>query len=127
MDIGQVSNVTRPSYGSITTPGTSTPSELPAQAQASATPLETTTAVQQPQNTLNTGAVSQAVQSITKAMEDMSRGELEFSVDTDTHQTVIKIVDRQTNDVIQQFPSEAAIEIAKSLDQGKGLLIRQKA
>lgn len=53
---------------------------------------------------------------------------LEFSVDTDTQKTVVRMVDTSTGELIRQFPSEAAIAISRSIDQLKqGLLLTQKA
>ena len=84
-----------------------------------------TAAAQQPNAAPDMGQVAQAVKDINKAMEDMSQG-LEFSVDSDTDRTVVKIIDKQTKDVIRQIPTEETLQIAKSLDKASGLLIRQK-
>lgn len=67
----------------------------------------------------------QAVAAINKSMADMSRS-LEFAVDEDTHMTIVKVVDTQTQDVIRQIPSEEVVAIAKALDKIQGLLIRQQ-
>jgi flagellar protein FlaG len=53
--------------------------------------------------------------------------DIQFSIDEDTDTTVVKIVDRNTQEVIRQIPSEEMLEIAKALDRLQGLLIRQKA
>lgn len=53
--------------------------------------------------------------------------DLKFSVDEDTGQTVIKVIDVSTKEVIKQFPSEEMLAIAKALDSIKGLLVQQKA
>lgn len=52
---------------------------------------------------------------------------LQFRVDDDTGKTIVKVIDKTTNEVIRQFPSEEMIAIAKALDGIKGLLFRQKA
>ena len=70
--------------------------------------------------------VRQAVSDINKAMQFMSR-ELEFSVDTDSKRTVVKVIDQQTREVIRQMPTEEALEIGKALEKVQGLLIRQTA
>ncbi|MEG2029439.1 MAG: flagellar protein FlaG [Janthinobacterium sp.] len=70
--------------------------------------------------------VRQAVSDINKAMQFMSR-ELEFSVDTDSQRTVVKIIDQQTKEVIRQMPTAEALEIGKALEKVQGLLIRQTA
>jgi flagellar protein FlaG len=54
--------------------------------------------------------------------------ELQFSVDQSSGETIVKFTDPATNQVIQQFPSEALIQIGKALDQfQKGLLLNRKA
>ncbi len=52
---------------------------------------------------------------------------LKFSVDEDTGQTVVKVIDNVTKEVIKQVPSQEMVEIAKALDNLKGLLVQQKA
>lgn len=53
--------------------------------------------------------------------------DLNFSKDQDTGKTVVKVVDKVTDAVIRQIPSEEAIAIAKSIDKMQGLLINHKA
>ena len=52
---------------------------------------------------------------------------LQFRVDDETGKTIVKVIDKATNEVIRQFPSEEMIAIAKALDGIKGLLVHQKA
>ena len=52
---------------------------------------------------------------------------LNFSIDSDTGQTVVKVIDSATQAVIKQIPSEEMLVIAKALDNIKGLLVQQKA
>ncbi len=53
--------------------------------------------------------------------------DLKFSVDDETGQTIVKVIDVATEKVIKQYPSEEMLAIAKALDSIKGLLIQQKA
>ena len=69
--------------------------------------------------------LAEAIKSINKTMSALAPG-LEFSVDKDTHSFVVKVVDLQTKEVIRQMPTKEALEIAKALDQVRGLLIREK-
>jgi flagellar protein FlaG len=89
-----------------------------------AAPASAPAASPQPAPTL--AEITQAVNSINQAMQAMSR-DLEFSVDADTKETVVKIVDQRTKEVLRQIPSAEALAIAKSIDQVQGLLIKQKA
>ncbi|OWW22958.1 hypothetical protein AYR66_19390 [Noviherbaspirillum denitrificans] len=95
-------------------------------ASAPAAPVATASAVEPPRQAPSPEQVTQALKSINKTMEGLSQG-LEFTIDEDSHRTIVKVVDRNTKDVIRQIPTEEALEIAKALDQVTGLLIRQKA
>lgn len=68
-----------------------------------------------------------AVDIINHAMQQ-SHQNLEFSVDSSTKTPVVKMTDSTTGQVISQFPTEAALAIAHSIDQMQpGLLLKQKA
>jgi flagellar protein FlaG len=67
-------------------------------------------------------AVDKLNLSMTAASQD-----LEFSVDEDSKQTVVKLVDRTTHEVLRQMPTKEALEIAKALDKSMGKLIDQHA
>lgn len=70
--------------------------------------------------------LAQAVGQLNQSMQTHSIG-LEFSIDGESHHTVVKVVDQQTKRLIRQIPSVEALEIAKALDRMQGLLIKQKA
>lgn len=74
-----------------------------------------------------------AVASINKAMQQSNQN-IEFTVDPNTKTPVVKMTDTETGKVISQFPSEAVLGIAQSIDQylsahqlQQGLLLKQKA
>jgi len=53
---------------------------------------------------------------------------LEIEVDPDLHRVVVKIINRDTNEVIRQIPIKEALELEKRLsDHQKGLLIEEHA
>ncbi len=59
---------------------------------------------------------------------------LRFSVDNDTGSTVIRVIDRQTDETIRQIPPEELLTLAKRLKElneelsnGQGVLIRTEA
>ncbi|SFV02861.1 flagellar protein FlaG [Pseudoduganella namucuonensis] len=121
---------------SISAAGPSRPAERAAAAvdavathatgQAPATALATANAVKAPAPAPTLEQVNQAVSELNKASQAKSQG-LEFSVDNDSKRTIVKVVDQTTKEVLRQIPSPEALEIAKSLDNAKGLLIRQTA
>jgi len=68
-----------------------------------------------------------AVATINQAMQQSGRN-LEFSVDTDSQRTVVKMVDTTTGELIRQFPTESTLAISRGIDQfQQGLLLKQKA
>ena len=70
--------------------------------------------------------LKQALESINTALQDRSPG-LEFSIDRDSDRSVVKVVDKDTQEVIRQMPSREAIEIAKALDKLHSLMVRATA
>lgn len=53
---------------------------------------------------------------------------LEFSYDEGIKQTIVKVTDKESGEVIRQIPSDAAIAIAESIGEfQKGLLLKQEA
>jgi flagellar protein FlaG len=68
-----------------------------------------------------------AVHDLNQSMKANSSN-LAFSIDPDTEQTVVKLMDSSTGELIKQFPSKEAIAIAKAIgDIQQGLLLKQKA
>jgi flagellar protein FlaG len=45
---------------------------------------------------------------------------LQFSIDEDSKDIVVKVIDQSTKEVVRQIPTEEALEIAKSLDKMRG-------
>ncbi len=70
--------------------------------------------------------ISKAVESINKSIQVVAQN-IEFSVDHDSKQVIVKVIDQQTKQVLRQIPNEEILEIAKSLDKLQGLLIKQTA
>jgi flagellar protein FlaG len=93
---------------------------------AQATAVESPKAVKRTEDAAALEQVNQAVKNINKSLQTLSQN-LEFSVDSDSQRTVVKVIDQKTKEVIRQIPSEEALEIAKTLDTVKGLLIKQEA
>lgn len=70
--------------------------------------------------------VSAAVKKLNEAMPPSAQS-LEFEIDEDSKEVVVKIIDQSTKEVVRQIPTEEALEMAKSIDKMQGLLIRQTA
>ena len=67
-----------------------------------------------------------AVETLSRAADAMARDIL-FLIDPQPHQTIVRIMDRQTQQVIAQLPSEEAIAITRAIDGLQGSIVRQKA
>lgn len=67
-----------------------------------------------------------AVDGINQAMRQ-SRQNLEFTVDTGTKMSVVKVVDTETGQLVLQIPSKVTLAIAESIGQSQhGMLLSQK-
>jgi flagellar protein FlaG len=93
---------------------------------APATALETSSAVKGSAPVPTLDQVSKAVSELNQSKQAQAQG-LEFSIDQDSKRTVVKVVDQTTKEVLRQIPSVEVLEIAKSLDSAKGLLLKQTA
>jgi flagellar protein FlaG len=66
---------------------------------------------------------------VDKLNEFMQNGQrnLNFSVDKDTDNVVVKVMDKQTQEVIRQFPSEETLKLTKHIEGMLGLIFNDRA
>lgn len=110
------------------------PAPLPAQ-QAAAPTMAVSSQAVQPIAAAETSAASRSTKSdeLKSAVEKISKAvsaftsELSFSIDKDLGVSVVKVIDKQSNEVIRQIPSEEVLNIAKGLDKVLGVLLEQQA
>jgi flagellar protein FlaG len=69
--------------------------------------------------------VVEAIKKIQEFVDETQRG-LQFSIDEDTGRTVVKVIARQSGEVIRQLPSEEALELAKRLQDAGSLLFSKQ-
>ena len=91
-----------------------------------AAPTQTVIAVKQPSAAPKDDEVAHALKSINQVLQDRSQ-DLEFSVDHDSARAIVKVVDKNTHEVIRQMPTQEALDIAKALDRLQSLLAKQQA
>lgn len=63
-----------------------------------------------------------------KVVETLNKNgvnQLQFSVDQETNKTIVKVIDKETQEVIKQFPSEKAMELSKTLGKINGSLFKE--
>ncbi|MCR8913739.1 flagellar protein FlaG [Marinobacter panjinensis] len=63
-----------------------------------------------------------AVSQLNDFVQNVQR-DLQFEVDNDLGQTIVKVVDQSTQEVIRQIPDEVALRLAKNLQQDEPLTL----
>jgi flagellar protein FlaG len=67
-----------------------------------------------------------AVEAGSKALQSINQS-LEFQIDDKSKQSVVKVVDTQTQEVIRQIPSPEFLRMAQNIDEYQAHLIHEKA
>lgn len=78
------------------------------------------------QDTSGEESLSAAISSVKEYIKPFNN-RIEFNIDDEVGRVVIKVVDKETEEVLLQIPSEEMLAIAKTLDNIKGLFVRQQA
>jgi flagellar protein FlaG len=76
------------------------------------------------QQPLEREQLEKVAQQLQDFMGEMNRS-LQFQVDEDSGRDVIKVLDKDTGDIIKQYPSEEVLNIVSKLSETAGLLIDQ--
>jgi flagellar protein FlaG len=116
--------VSLPPQGNLAVSNTTRELRTPSNEKASpiSDALQSPLRVQQPDR----NTVEAAARSVREFVQPINSN-LEFSVNDDTGQLVVRIIDRSTKEVIRQMPSEEMLALAKALDSIKGLFVKQTA
>ena len=87
---------------------------------------ESRTSEQKSEDTGNqTQLTRKDVEDMVEALEDFAntvQTRLNFSIDDDTEDVVVKIMDKETGDVIKQFPAEEILELREKMQDLNGFL-----
>ena len=70
--------------------------------------------------------LQQALEKLKQAVPTKSSA-LQFSLDESSGQTIARVVDSETGELIRQIPSKELLEIAHAIDKMQGMLLKQKA
>ena len=68
--------------------------------------------------------LEQMAQQLQDFMGEMNRS-LQFKVDEDSGRDVIKVLDKESGEVIKQYPSEEVLSLVSKLSESAGILIDQ--
>jgi len=66
--------------------------------------------------------LGQAVSQLNDFVQNVQR-DLQFEVDNDLGQTIVKVIDQETQEVIRQIPDEVALRLAEKLQQDEPLTL----
>lgn len=107
--------------------GNSAPVAAPVTQPAPVVPPQAT-AAPKPASKPTSAELKSAVDNINRAMKQ-NNSNVEFSIDKNTKQQVIKVVESDTGQLIQQFPSEQVLAISQMIgdEQQHGILVKQEA
>jgi flagellar protein FlaG len=70
--------------------------------------------------------LEQAAENLNKHVQNLKR-DLHFSVDEDTGETVIRVVDSQSQKTIRTIPSDEFLSMSQQLNQTVGMLLNAQA
>lgn len=70
------------------------------------------------------GQVQQSVEEVNKMMADLSIS-VQFKIDPDYKELIVRVVDQDTGKLIRQIPSVDVVKMAKAMDNLKGQLFSQ--
>lgn len=63
-------------------------------------------------------------------ISDVLNRKVKFSVDTDSNRVIIRILDKETNEIVRELPPEALVKLHKKMKEAMGILgvfVDQKA
>lgn len=71
-------------------------------------------------------SVDKALQSVNEQLQSWDT-QMQFTIDPDTHQVVVDIIDPQTGKTISTIPSETVLRIAKMIAKFQGNAVKTEA
>ena len=87
------------------------------------TPITTTASNSEVSDTeLSSEKLEKVVQQLQDFMGEMNRS-LQFKVDEDSGRNVIKVIDKESGDLVKQYPSEEVLGIVAKLAEATGVLV----
>jgi flagellar protein FlaG len=68
-------------------------------------------------------------QAVAKVSEDIHAHDtnLKFEIDDSTDRVIVKVIEKDSGEVIRQFPPKEVLELAKFFNSSKGLLLKEEA
>ena len=85
-----------------------------------------------PGNAVGDDKPSESVQMLQEVLQisDTLNRKVKFFIDTDSNRVIVRIIDRETNEIIKELPPEALVKLHKKMKEAMGILgvfVDQKA
>ncbi|OEY65133.1 flagellar protein FlaG [Marinobacter sp. X15-166B] len=107
----------------VVSDGSSTSADKPASSLVVSQPQEPSKGEQlQARNETQREELGSAVSQLNDYVQNVQR-DLQFEVDHERGQTIVRVVDQQTQQVIRQIPDEVAVRLAENLQQDEPLTL----
>ena len=72
------------------------------------------------------GEISEVVKEINHLVHQVASTKISFDVDEETGRTVIRVVDKETGEIIRQVPTEELLTLVARMEQLSGLIFNQE-
>jgi flagellar protein FlaG len=71
-------------------------------------------------------ALQEKVAELNDYMQNLSR-QLRFQVDEKSGDTVVQVIDSETDKLVRQIPSQEVLDVRDAIERYKGILLKEKA
>lgn len=78
-------------------------------------------------NNLDMDKITDVLKNKLDKIQKLFTGEAKFEVNKEADMVIVKIVDKDSEEVIRQIPSEASVKLAKALNDLEGILFDEEA
>ena len=78
------------------------------------------------------GEEKKSAMSLEKAVEESNKmaqimnSQIRFNIDHDTGQVIVKVINKETHEVIRQIPSEEMVKLASRAEELRGLIFNEE-
>ena len=100
----------------FTAPSTQKVTQVTRNVEGDKNPNQLSTNFKEANPVITQSEVENQVNGLNQLLEQMGQS-ITFGVDQNTNSTVVKVVDKNTNELIRQFPSEDALKLMKNLQE----------
>ncbi len=80
----------------------------------------------QPPAPIERATLEQAVAKVSEELKSHDTN-LKFEIDDSTDRVIVKVIEKDSGEVIRQFPPKEVLNLAKYFNSSKGLLLKEEA